>query len=63
MSIRELLEEYLSKKIDAIQAIRDLTGMFNPDYALDILVIVNQITRIEQGDLDPETFRSMLDKK
>jgi hypothetical protein len=33
--------------------------MFNPDHAVDILTIICQITRIEQGDLDKETFKSM----
>lgn len=59
MTIRNLLEDYLDKKTDAIQTIRTLTGIFDPDNAVDLLVIICQITRIEQGDIDAETFRSM----
>jgi hypothetical protein len=64
MKISDLLKKYLDKKIDAIALIRLLTGMFNPDHAINLLTIVNQITRHEQGDLDTETFRSVwkLDK-
>jgi hypothetical protein len=59
MSIKDLFEDYFAKKIDAIQAIRTLSAMFVPSHAVSILVMINQITRIEQGDLDEETFRSL----
>lgn len=58
--MKELLEKYLNKEITAIHTIRTLSGIVNPDYAIDILVIVCQITRMEEGDLDADTFRAML---
>lgn len=57
--MKKLLEEYLDGKTDAISVIRALTGMFNPDYAVHILALVCAITRIEQGDLEKETFRKL----
>lgn len=57
--MRELLLQYLNKEITAIKLIRVLSGMFNPDHAVDILALINQITRIEFGDMDPQDFREM----
>jgi hypothetical protein len=57
--MRELLNNYLAGKINAIETIRTLSGMFNPDHAIAILSIICNITRIEQGDLDKETFKEL----
>lgn len=59
MTIKELLEDYLSGKTTAIKAIRALSGAFHPEQAVNILALVCSITRVEEGDLDKETFRSM----
>lgn len=58
--MKELLEQYLNKEITAIHTIRTLSGIVDPNYAIDILVIICQITRMEEGDLDAETFKKML---
>lgn len=62
--MKELLLKYINGETDAISVIRTLSGMFNPDYAVDILAIICSITRVEQGDMDKETFKSVfgLDK-
>jgi hypothetical protein len=57
--MKEMLNDYLDKKTDAITVIRKLSGMFNPDYAIDILSIICTITRHEQGDIETETFREI----
>ena len=57
--MKELIESYIEGKIDAISVIRQITGVFNPNYAIHILSLVCSITRVEQGDLDKETFRSI----
>jgi len=54
-----LLNNYLEGKIDAIEAIRTLSGIFDPDQAVGLLAIICAITRVEQGDLDRETFKSV----
>lgn len=59
MTLADLLIEYADKKRDAISVIRTLSGMFNPDHAINILTIVNQITRVEQGDMDREMFKKL----
>lgn len=59
MMLKDLLSDYLDGKNDAIDVIRRVTGMFNPDHAVTILALVCAITRVEQGDLDKETFRSI----
>lgn len=57
--MNELLEKYLQGDMSAISLIRALSGVFNPEFATDILVLICQITRVEQGDLSKEVFRSM----
>ena len=39
--------------------IRGLSGIFNPDHAVSILTWICAITRLEEGDLDEDTFRSV----
>jgi hypothetical protein len=57
--MKDLLQRYCNIEISAIQLIRALTGIINPDTAIDILALVNQIARLELGDLDLETFKQM----
>lgn len=57
--MRELLTNYLDNKTDAISTIRTLSGMFNPDYAVDILAVICSITRVEQGDMDRDAFKEV----
>jgi len=57
MTLKELLEKYLEGKVTAVRTIRALSGVFNPDQAVDILTLICSITRVEEGDLDKETFR------
>lgn len=59
MSVVDLLKEYFDKKVTATEIVRRLTNIVNPDMAVDILALINQICRHEQGDLDTETFKSV----
>ena len=59
MTLIELCEEYLEGKRTAINVIRTISGMFNPDHAVHLLTFVCAITRIEEGDLDKDTFRKI----
>jgi hypothetical protein len=59
MTIKAALQEYVSKKTTALQLIGSMTGMFNPDMAIDILALINQITRVESGDMDLQIFKDM----
>ena len=59
MTIIDLLEDYSNGTRTAIQVIRDMTGIFNPEHAASILPFVCAITRVEQDDLDMETFRTV----
>lgn len=61
MTLIDLLNKYLNKDIDAISTIRRLTSIFNPEAAIDILSLINSITRHEQGDIDTKTFRKVWD--
>ena len=58
MTLAEQLQEYLDGKISAISMIRMLSGMFNPQHAITILAIICSITRVEEGDMDREFFKS-----
>lgn len=59
MSIKEALLKYLNKEISALELIQLITGAFNPDQAVDLLALVNQISRHANGDLDTATFKSL----
>ena len=60
MTIKELLIRYIKNQEDAISTIRQLSGIFNPDHAVDTLAIICLITRVEQGDADRESVLSIL---
>lgn len=57
--MKELINDYIEKKISAISAIRTLSGMFNPDHAVTILSLICSIARVEEGDLELETFKKI----
>lgn len=59
MSLKVLLQDYLDGKVTAIHVIRRLSGMFDPAHAVTLLSLICAITRIEEGDLDKDTFRSI----
>lgn len=65
MTIKEVLKKFVDDIEGAdhakatIELIRQLSGAFNPDHAVDILALINQVTRLQQGDLDVETFKSV----
>lgn len=57
--MKELLLQYLNGETSAIKTIRTLSGIFNPDHAVSILAIICSITRVEEGDMDKETFKEV----
>jgi len=59
MTLQDLLQSYLNKEVTAIHVIRTLTAMFDPEDAINLLVVVNQITRLEEGDMDVKDFQAM----
>ena len=59
MTLKDAIQEYLNKESTAIELIRQLTASVNPNHAVDILALINQITRLESGDLDEDTFKSV----
>lgn len=59
--MKEELFKYLEGESDAISLIRKLSGMFNPSAAIDVLALICSITRVEQGDLDKDTFKEIWD--
>jgi len=63
VTIKDLLKEYLDGDTDAINVIRTLSGIFPPEAAIDHLALICQITRIEQGDMEKETFEAMYFKE
>ncbi len=54
--MNKLLRSYVSGETDPIMTIRILSSMFNPDAAIHLMALICSITRVEQGDLDKETF-------
>ncbi len=58
----ELIGDYVDDKVTAINFIRTLSGAFNPSHAVSILALICAICRVEEGDLDKETFRSLFIK-
>lgn len=59
MTLKDAVYRYFDGEVDAIQLIRDLSGMFNPDHAVTLLSLICTITRHEQGDIDTETFKKV----
>ena len=59
MTLQDLMLKYLNKEMDAISLIRMLSGMFDPKNAVSLLSIICSITRLEQGDMDVDTFKTV----
>ena len=59
MTLKEWLTAFANKEVTAIETITILSGVFNPDQAVDLLALVNQIARVESGDMDRETFKAI----
>ena len=56
MSIKDLLQDLVNEKLTGYEVIRIITGMIDPDQAINIIALVNQITRFCIGDMDKEYF-------
>lgn len=61
MSIREALQQYINEEITAIELIRLLTGVFDPDNALELMALINQVCRHEEGDIPTVEFKKIYD--
>lgn len=59
MTLESKMNKYFDGEIDAIQMIRELSGMFDPEHAITLLSLICTITRHEQGDIDTETFKAI----
>lgn len=59
MKLKDRMYEYFDGKVDAIQIIRELSGIFNPKHAVSLLTLICTITRHEQGDIETETFKKI----
>ena len=59
MTLADKFNMYFAGKLDALSLIRQLSGMFDPKQAVDILTLICTITRHEQGDIDEDTFRQV----
>lgn len=59
MTIKELLQDYVDNKKTAIEVISTLTGIINPDQAVNIIAIVNQVARHANKDISHETFKDV----
>lgn len=62
MTLAQLLDDYVDGKQNAIHTIRTLSGMFDPKHAITLLTLICAITRVEEGDLDKETFKEIYAK-
>lgn len=62
MTLAQLLDEYVDGKQNAIHTIRTISGMFDPQHAITLLTLICAITRVEEGDLDKETFKEIYAK-
>jgi hypothetical protein len=62
MTLAQLLDDYVDGKQNAIHTIRTLSGMFDPQHAITLLTLICAITRVEEGDLDKETFKEIYAK-
>lgn len=58
--MKDILNQYIKKEVTAIQVIRDITGILNPEHAVPICAVIQLICRHEQGDLDTEMFKQLL---
>ena len=55
--MKELLTKYLKGEITAVATIRSISTDSNTDFARSMLLLINEITRLEMGDLDRDAFK------
>jgi hypothetical protein len=56
MKAKELITDYINCEITAVETIRILS-------AVDLLALINQICRIELGDLSIELYREIIESE
>ena len=56
MSIKELFQDYIDGKATGYETIATLTGIIDTKHAIVALAMVNQLARLESGQMDRETF-------
>jgi Ca2+-binding EF-hand superfamily protein len=59
MNIISKCNDYLDGKITSNDLIRSLSGAFDPNHAVTLLALINGVTRVEDGDMDKDMFRSI----
>lgn len=63
MTIKDKFQQFANKEITAVQLIRDMTCIVNLEHAVDVIALINQVTRVELGDLEMDLFKEMHDLK
>lgn len=59
MTLIDVLNQYIEGKSNAISTIRKISSVFDPQSAVDLLALINSITRHELGDMDKNTFKEV----
>ena len=59
MTIKDLFQKYINKEASLAETIGALTGIIDPEQAVNIIAMVNQLSRVELGTMDRETFISV----
>jgi len=59
MTLIDLLNKYIAKEMTAVEVIRRISSVFDPDAAVDLLALINSITRHELKDMDTVTFNKI----
>jgi len=57
--MKKLLLDVADGRTTAVRAIREISGAFNPDHAVELLAIICAITRLVEGDMTTEDFKSI----
>jgi hypothetical protein len=55
--MKELITKYLKGEITAVSAIRSITDDLDTDYSRSMLILVNEITKLEMGELDRDAYK------
>lgn len=61
MTIDKLINQYLDKEVEYTDVVRQLSGIFRPEHACDLLAIINQVTRHKIGEVDTLTMKDIWD--
>ena len=59
MTLIELLKKFADGETSAIDTIHQVSSMFNPAYAVDLLSVICQIARVEKGEMNMRTFKKV----